>query len=180
MTYDIVTYGCPVLRKKAVLVQMITQEIRQLAADMLESMYASKGLGLAAEQIGATWAVCVIDVPTPQEPEHPDHANDGIPMPLVMINPEISEHEGEQVGQEGCLSFPEIFVTVKRHWRVTCRYMDLDGNLQTVNAVGLLSRAIQHELDHLNGVLLVDRMGPVQKVAHSGQLKRLKASSTGG
>jgi peptide deformylase len=95
-------------------------------------------------------------------------------MPVVMINPRIVEEEGQQSGQEGCLSFPEIFVGVKRAAKVTAAFMNLEGREEKVLAQGLFARAIQHELDHLNGVLLVDRMSPVQKVANAGKLKRLK------
>lgn len=95
-------------------------------------------------------------------------------MPLVLINPKIVESEGEQVGQEGCLSFPGIYINVKRFEKVSVQFLDLEGNLQMQEATGLLSRAVQHELDHLEGVLLVDRMSPVQKVANAGKLKRLK------
>jgi peptide deformylase len=129
-------------------------------------MYAENGVGLAAEQIGRTEAICVIDVPADQAC--------GVKMPLVLINPVIVASEGEQVGQEGCLSFPDVYINVRRAERVEATYLDSEGNKQTVEATGLLSRAIQHELDHLNGVLLVDHMSPVQKVANAGKLKRLK------
>ena len=95
-------------------------------------------------------------------------------MPLVMINPQITESDGEQQSQEGCLSFPGLYVKVKRASQVTAEYTDLDDKKQVVSPDGLLSRAIQHEMDHLNGKLLVDHMSTVQKVANAGKLKRLK------
>jgi len=162
----IVKYGCEALRVKAKPVTAVDASVRRLVSDMLATMYAENGVGLAAEQIGRTEAVCVIDVPI-------EHAC-GVKMPLVMVNPDIIEMEGQQTGQEGCLSFPEIYVNVKRAERIRATYMDVDGNPQTVEAKGLLSRAVQHEHDHLNGVLLVDHMSPVQKVANAGKLKRLK------
>lgn len=162
----IVKYGSPVLRERAVPVAAVDESVRTLVGDMLASMYAGNGVGLASEQIGRTEAVCVIDVPAEQA--------SGVRMPLVLINPRIVEAEGEQVGQEGCLSFPDIYVNVRRSERVKAVYLDMDGVAQTVDATGLLSRAIQHELDHLNGVLLVDHMSPVQKVANAGKLKRMK------
>lgn len=178
MSYKIVIYGEPVLRAKATPVTAVTDDIRTLARDMLETMYAARGLGLAAEQVGRTEALCVIDVPQKQDlsldsnlPNNPDVA-----MPLVLINPEIVASVGEQVGQEGCLSFPEIFATVKRAAEVTVRFMDLESHSQTVIARGLLARAVQHELDHLSGVLLVDRMSRIQKIAVGGRLKRLKSA----
>ncbi len=162
----IVKYGSPVLREKASSVAVVDEAVRALVRDMLASMYAENGVGLAAEQIGRTEAVCVIDVPAEQAC--------GVRMPLVLINPRIVEAEGAQVGQEGCLSFPDVYINVRRAERVKATFLDTDGNAQTVDATGLLSRAIQHELDHLNGVLLVDHMSPVQKVANAGKLKRLK------
>ncbi|MDA0578166.1 MAG: peptide deformylase, partial [Verrucomicrobia bacterium] len=122
-----------------------------------------------------TEAMFVIDTqgPSPRadrdpEPEPP------IPMPAVMINPRIETAEGEQVGNEGCLSFPEIYAKIRRAAKVRVTYMDLDGKTQSADVEGLLARAVQHELDHLNGVLFVDRMSVAQKVAIAGKLKRLK------
>ncbi len=156
-------------------VEKVTEGIRRLVRDMLQTMYANHGAGLAAEQIGRTESVCVIDVSYAREGVPPSKVeNADIPMPLVMLNPEIVGMEGEQVGQEGCLSFPDIFVNLKRAAAVTARYTDLDGQPHEIRAVGLLARAIQHELDHLDGVLLVDRMSHMQKLAVSGRLKRLK------
>lgn len=163
---NIVKYGADVLRDKAEPVEAVTEGIRTLVRDMLESMYKADGVGLAAEQIGRKEAICVIDVPK-------ENAC-GVEMPLVLINPVIRELEGEQCGQEGCLSFPGIYVNIKRAERSIVDYMDIEGKDATVEATGLLSRALQHEIDHLHGVLLVDKMTPVQKVAHAGKLKRLK------
>lgn len=169
-----VIYGNEVLRQKAVPVAQITDSVRQLVGDMLESMYAAKGVGLAAEQVGRTEAVCVIDVPRDAEKESCREANAAITMPLVLINPEILATEGKQRNEEGCLSFPEIGAPITRADKVTVTYLDLDGKRQTTTARGLLSRAIQHETDHLDGVLLVDRMSPMQKMSVAGQLKRLQ------
>jgi len=164
---NIVKYGADVLRQKAVPVPVVDAGIRALVQDMLASMYAAEGVGLAAEQIGRTEAVLVIDVPKEDAC--------GVPMPLVVINPVIRSLEGEQCGQEGCLSFPGIYVQVKRAERAVVDYLDIEGHPATVDATGLLARALQHEVDHLNGVLLVDKMTAVQKVAHAGKLKRMKA-----
>jgi peptide deformylase len=175
----IVTFGHDVLRQKATPVPEVNEDVRQLVRDMLESMYAAKGLGLAAEQIGRTESVCVIDVPKEAEKEECREENAAIPMPLILINPEITATQGRQRNEEGCLSFPEIGAPITRADRVTVSFTDLDGNRQTLSARGLLSRAIQHETDHLNGVLLVDRMSPLQRMSVSGQLKRLqKAAQT--
>ena len=137
-------------------------------------MYAAKGVGLAAEQVGRTESVCVIDVPREAEKEACREENAAIAMPLVLINPEINATEGKQRNEEGCLSFPEIGAPITRADKVTVTYTDLNGVRQTVSARGLLSRAIQHEVDHLNGILLVDKMSPMQKMSVAGQLRRLQ------
>ena len=179
MRYRVETYGAEILREKATPVERVDDSIGELVSDMIETMYASNGLGLAAEQIGRTEAICVIDDSPARDPENPDKTGSEppVPMPLVMINPVIKELEGEHVADEGCLSFPEIFVQVTRAWEVTVSYRTLDGDEATVKAHGLLSRAIQHEVDHLNGVLLVDKMSQIQKIAIAGKLKRLKKQS---
>jgi peptide deformylase len=170
----VVKYGNEVLRQKAVPVAEVTEEIRRLVGDMLESMYAAKGVGLAAEQVGRTERVCVIDVPRDAEKEACREENAAVSMPLVLINPEITAAEGKQRNEEGCLSFPEIGAPITRADKVTVAYIGLDGKRQSATARGLLSRAIQHEVDHLDGVLLVDRMSAMQKMSVAGQLKRLQ------
>ncbi len=180
MIHPVVTFGYEVLRQKATPVAAVSDAIRLLVQDMLESMYASKGVGLAAEQIGRTERICVIDVPRDAEKEDCRVANAAIPMPLVLINPEILASEGKQRNEEGCLSFPEISAPITRANQVTVTFLDLSGTRQTVTARGLLSRAIQHETDHLDGVLLVDKMSPMQKLSVSGQLKRLQKQAQEG
>jgi len=176
---DIVKYGDDALRQKSIPVEKVDDSIRRLAEEMLETMHASEGIGLAAEQVGRTESIFVIDIPRDRaEAENVPDENAGIEMPMVLINPEILSSEGTQVGAEGCLSFPGIFVDIKRAERVSVRYTDLESRDVTAEATGLLARAIQHEMDHLNGVLLVDRMSPVQKVALAGKLKRLKRGLT--
>jgi peptide deformylase len=179
VNYDILTYGRQELRAKSVPVDTIDESVKELAADMLRTMKENNGLGLAAAQVGRPEAMCVIDV-SPVECEPTDEEEEGgvrIPMPLIMINPEIVESEGKMVGTEGCLSFPEIFASVERAAEVTVDFIDLDSTKQTVHADGLLARAIQHEVDHLSGVLLVDRMSFVQKTAMAGRLKRMAKES---
>jgi peptide deformylase len=175
--YKIITYGNPALRKKATPIKSVDAAIRKLAKDMLDTMYASKGVGLAAQQVGRTEAICVIDVP-PQRvegsPGSASAANDEVPMPLIMINPQIEATVGLQTGDEGCLSFPEIFVRIKRAEEVTVSFLNLHNKAETARLMGLAARAVQHELDHLKGVLLVDRMSVVQKIGVAGKLKRLK------
>ncbi len=176
MDYDILTYGNKLLRRKATPVEEVSDEVHALVRDMLRAMYAADGLGLAAAQVGRPEAICVIDIPPVRDEETgaPRRENPDVRMPLVLVNPRIVERDGEQIGSEGCLSFPGIFVSVKRADSVTVEFLDMENGLQTVRASGLLARAIQHELDHLDGVLLVDRMSPVQKVAVAGKLKKLR------
>ncbi len=174
MIYDIVMYGNPVLREKAARISEVDDEIRRLAVDMIDTMRAYHGIGLAAEQIGRTESICVVDI-SPDEASQREMPAlpDSVPMPLVLINPVIVGAEGEETGQEGCLSFPEIFVDINRPERISVNYVDLDNRPASLEADGLLARAIQHEVDHLNGKLIVDRMSPAKKVASSGKLKRM-------
>jgi peptide deformylase len=174
MVQKIVCYGEEPLRAKAVPVTQITPEIRQLVADMVETMKAARGVGLAAEQVGRQEAVCVIDVPADAEKPECAAFNAPVAMPLIMLNPEVSEPRGKQRDEEGCLSFPEISVPVTRASQVTATYTDLDGARRTITVQGLLARAIQHECDHLHGVLLVDRMSTLQRMSVAGQLRRLR------
>ncbi len=175
MSLAICNYGNPILRKKAEEVTEITGQLHELAKEMLETMYEERGVGLAAEQVGRTERMFVIDIPPESDVgDDGQRENPDVAMPMVLINPKITAHsEDVQIGPEGCLSFPEIFANVERWYEVDAEYMDLDGHMQKVHAKGLLSRAIQHELDHLDGILLVDRMSHVKKVALGGKLKRL-------
>ena len=175
MSLPICTYGNPILRKNAVEVMAVNDDIKALAKEMFETMYAEKGVGLAAEQVGRTERLFVVDIPAESDVgDDGVRENPGVQMPLVFINPRITGHtEDVQVGPEGCLSFPDIFANVERWYEVDATYTDLDGIPQTIHAKGLLARAIQHELDHLDGILLVDRMSHVKKVALGGKLKRL-------
>ncbi len=176
MSLPICTYGNPVLRKKAEPVAEINDDIRALAKEMFETMYKEQGVGLAAEQVGRTERMFIVDIPVASDTDDAsgERENPEIEMPLVFINPEITGHSEEiQIGQEGCLSFPGVFATVERWYEVDAEYTDLEGCRKTIHAKGLLARAIQHELDHLDGILLVDRMSPVKKVAIGGKLKRL-------
>lgn len=175
MSLPICTYGNPILRKKAVEVTTFGEEIRALAKEMFETMYKERGLGLAAEQVGRTERIFVVDIPPDSDMgDDGQRENPAIPMPLVFINPRITAHSDDiQCGPEGCLSFPDIFTNVDRWYEVDAEYTDLDGIPRIIHAKGLLARAIQHELDHLDGILLIDRMSPVKRVALSGKLKRL-------
>ncbi|MDR2849370.1 MAG: peptide deformylase, partial [Verrucomicrobiota bacterium] len=127
MILPVVKYGDEVLRQKALPVVDVTDDVKKLVRDMLETMYAAKGVGLAAEQVGRTESVCVIDVPREAEKEACREENAAIAMPLVLINPEIIASEGKQRNEEGCLSFPEIGAPITRADKVTVTYLGLDG-----------------------------------------------------
>lgn len=175
MSLPICTYGNPVLRQKAIEVMSVNDDIRTLVKEMFETMHEEQGVGLAAEQVGRTERVFIVDIsPEGDVGEDGQRDNPTVEMPLVCINPKITGHTDDvQVGPEGCLSFPDIFANVERWYEVDATYTDLKGLPQTIHAKGLLSRAIQHESDHLDGVLLVDRMSAVKKATMAGKLKRL-------
>lgn len=141
------------LRQKALRVEQITPEIRALVEDMAETMYAAPGVGLAATQIGEAHRIFIIDIAAEDEPSNL----------MVFINPEIVENAGDQTGPEGCLSFPGITEEIKRAARVRVRAIDKNGKPFDLTAEGLLSVAIQHEHDHLEGVLMIDKMGVLKK-----------------
>lgn len=178
MTLPITKYGNPVLREKGKPIESITPEIKELISNMLETMYQARGVGLAGHQVGVALRLCVIDVPSEIEKETSREENSKIKMPLVMMNPKITAREGSQRNEEGCLSFPNIGAQVTRANRVTATFMNRKGEMQTITASGLLARAIQHELDHLDGILFVDKFSTLQKMACSGQLKRLQKANS--
>ena len=173
MLLPICKYGNEVLRERATPVGFVDENIQKLAADMLDTMYAAKGVGLAAEQVGRTERLCVIDIPPDCEKEQYRERNAAISMPLVLINPEILSSEGEQRGDEGCLSFPGIGAKVTRAETVTVTYLDLQSQRQTITVSGLLARCVQHELDHLDGVVFIDKLSSVQKLTIASKLKKL-------
>ena len=142
--YSIVTKEDKLLRKTSKAVPEVTDNVRKLLDNMLETMYASNGVGLAAPQIGILKRVFVVDI-----------GPDG-PGPLKLINPEIIERSGYQVGPEGCLSCPGIYGEVKRSMNIKMKALNTDGEEIIIEASGFLARALQHELDHLDGILFID------------------------
>lgn len=163
MILKVVKYGEPVLRKKGAKIEAITPEIKKLIADMFDTMYASKGVGLAAQQIGQALQLTVIDVRGVTD--RPSTLEvDGKPadveefMPLVLINPELATVGEPVAGPEGCLSFPEVFAEITRPQFVDVKALNEKGKPIEFRAGGLLGRAIQHEWDHLHGILFIDRM----------------------
>lgn len=176
MTLDIKIYGEPVLREKFRKVERFDADLRRLAADMLDTMRRAEGIGLAAQQIGDTRAIFVLDVgPKGDRGEDGIRLNPDLPMPLIAVNPEIVEGSRRKtVCEEGCLSFPDIRAAIERPAEIVLRWQDLDGTRHEQRLRGLVARAAQHEFDHLNGVLLVDRMSPVKRIALRGALRRLR------
>jgi peptide deformylase len=175
---EIVKFGHPALREKGKCIDRVTPEIRQLAADMIETMRAADGVGLAAQQVGRPIMVTVIDVSMSELPSQlliDDQPQDiKSRMPLVLVNPHLSHFEGEQVGSEGCLSIPEINADIRRAEKVHVRAQTLDGDQIAFDCTGLLARAAQHEVDHLNGILFVDRMDAATRTSFAGKLKKMQ------
>ena len=170
MELRIYKYGEKVLREKARPVAFVDDRLRALADDMVETMHASKGVGLAAEQVGHTERLCVIDIPEGCEDEEAEAFNAPIAMPLKLFNPEIVAQEGSQRDKEGCLSFPNVGGSLTRAAQVVCQYLDEQNRPQTITARGVLARALQHEIDHLNGILYIDHMSAVERLAYAAKL----------
>jgi peptide deformylase len=181
----IVQYGDPILRAKGKQIEKIDDHIRELAANMIETMHAANGIGLAAQQVGEALQLTVLDVS--QIEDRPStlkvNGKDVDPtasMPLVLINPEIELGSETEIGTEGCLSFPEITGQIERAESTMARAQNLEGDKIEIVASGLLARAIQHEVDHLNGILFIDRMNSAAKAALSSRLKRLQKQTKRG
>ena len=175
-------YGHPVLREKGKAVETFDSELKHLVSDMIETMYAEEGIGLAAQQIGIAQQICVVDVRPPKESEiHFNYSYDGkstplnLFMPLAIINPELEIIDAtENLYQEGCLSFPNILGNVSRAIAIRCKFQDPDGNCHLLEADGLLARCIQHEVDHLNGILFIDMMEKKDLQKNLIRIKQLK------
>ena len=146
------TYPDKVLRNVAKQVTQVTDDVRQVCIDMVETMCSARGVGLAANQIGIS--LRIITVETAPEKQS---------APLVIINPEIMDLQGEETAEEGCLSLPGFYEVVKRGMKATVRGSNLEGKEVSIECEGLLARACQHELDHLNGILFIDHLSPVKK-----------------
>ena len=185
MTLSILQYGDPILRTKGQPIQKIDERIRELAANMVETMHAANGVGLAAQQVGEALQLTVLDVS--QVEDRPStmrlsgtDVDPKISMPLVLINPEIKLGGESEIGTEACLSFPEITGEIERATSIVARAQTLEGDKIEIEASGLLARAIQHEVDHLNGILFIDRMNSAAKAALSSRLKRLQKQTKRG
>ena len=185
MRLSILQYGDPILRAKGKHFEKIDNRIRELAQNMIETMHAANGVGLAAPQVGESLQLTVLDVS--QVEDRPstmklngENTDPQSAMPLVLINPEINLGSETEMGTEGCLSFPEITGEIERAKSVTVRAQNLDGEAIEIEATGFLARAIQHEVDHLNGILFIDRMSSAAKTSLSSKLKRLQKETQRG
>jgi len=168
---EIKKFPDPVLRKKTDAVGAIDENLCRLIDDMVETMRAAPGVGLAANQVGVPLQVAVIDIGA--------HEDEGTKHPLVvLINPEILSQEGTVVAEEGCLSVPDFTEKVKRAARVKVRAKDRAGKIFELEADGLMAKALQHEIDHLNGILFIDRLSPIKKSIFRRRLKKALAETT--
>ncbi len=157
-------YGDPVLRRKAEPVDRFDEELLNLVDDMIDTMEAAEGIGLAAPQVGVSKAVCVVNMHYIQE---------GTP-PQAFVNPEILEEFGENVSmEEGCLSIPGIAEEVTRKKGIRIRYQDLEGNVHETQCTDMLARVLQHEVDHLHGIFFTDRLGPMKRKLLAKKLKAI-------
>ncbi|MBP1767930.1 MAG: formylmethionine deformylase [Candidatus Aminicenantes bacterium] len=164
----IVTFGHPVLERTAEPVPEIDQEIRDLARDMVLTMHAAPGIGLAAPQVAVSKRVITVDLSVG---ENPDEV-------IILVNPSLLKAEGEEVFEEGCLSVPGIHENVKRPARVVVRGLDLEGKEKVIEADGTLARVFCHEIDHINGRLFIEKLSPLKKALVKKKLR--KNQETGG
>lgn len=182
MVLPVVKYGTPVLRQKGARVDQVTPAIEKLVADMLDTMYAYKGIGLAAQQVGVPVQVTVLDVSAVADRPSSLELN-GTPtdvasfMPLVLLNPQITAVGQPVAGPEGCLSFPEIYGEITRPDVVDVSALDGEGQPIQFRCGGLLARAVQHETDHLHGILFIDRMDRKTKEELRPELEDLQAET---
>ena len=182
MILEVIKYGNPVLRQKGARIEALTPETTQLIADMFETMYVTKGIGLAAQQVGKTLQLTVLDLRGVED--RPSTLElDGKPadvdafMPLVLINPEIKPLNDPVAGPEGCLSFPELYGDVVRPESIEVKALNEKGEAIVFRCGGLLARAVQHEADHLNGILFIDRMDRKSKAEIRDELDMLQAET---
>ncbi|MFA5057053.1 MAG: peptide deformylase [Opitutaceae bacterium] len=179
MLLRIVHFNEPVLRKKGDKITVFDADLTRLAEDMLETMHEARGIGLAAQQVGRAIQLCVVDL-REAEAEYTWRLDGTKPpkelfMPLALVNPQVkAEAKPTTVADEGCLSFPEIRGDVERPDRITVTYQDLQGHAHTLDCTGWLARCIQHEVDHLNGVLFIDLMDKPTLARLEPALKALK------
>ena len=182
MVLPLLKYGHPVLRQKGARIERVTAEVKQLIEDMLETMRAARGVGLAAQQVGHAIQLTVIDVR--EVTDRPSTLDlDGQPadvdahMPMILVNPEVKPLSAPVEGPEGCLSFPEMYADISRPESVEVTALNEKGKRVTFRCGGLLARAVQHETDHLHGILFIDRMTTQKKQELKPELDALQAAT---
>ena len=161
---EVKLHGCETLKNIAEPVSEVTPDLKSFISDMIFTMYENDGVGIAAPQVGLSKRIFICDY---------DYSKSKKKNPQVIINPEFIEFSGEQTSEEGCLSFPNIFVEVVRFKNVKMKYFDIDMKEKVIEADDVYATILQHELDHLNGVVLVNKMSPIKKMATSFKLNRL-------
>lgn len=170
MALPILKYPNPILAQKAQEIEEITPEIRKLAHEMAETMYENRGIGLAAPQVGQCCRLIAVDVSGPEERSEL----------MFLVNPVVVSREGEIEDEEGCLSVVQFRAKVKRAEKVVVKARDLDGNEVEIPAEGLLAVCLQHEIDHLDGVLFIDRISRLKRALYEGKVKKwMKSKSQG-
>lgn len=178
-------YGDPALRLKGKPVTEVDRRIRELADNMLETMRAANGIGLAAQQVGEAVQLTVLDISAVEDRPstmawNGREVNPNDHMPLIILNPQVETGPEKEIASEGCLSFPEISADIERAGWAKVEARTLDGEQVEIEATGLLARALQHEIDHLNGILFIDRMSSAAKASLSSKLKRLQRETQRG
>ena len=168
MVLKIVKYPEPVLEQPGEPVTEFDADLRKFVADMFETMYASQGIGLAAQQVGVAKRITVIDLSQGKDPA----------QKLALINPEVISHEGRQYEEEGCLSFPDIREKVSRSAKVRVRAQDENGKWFELDGEELLARAFQHEIDHLDGILFIFRMSPLKRNLSLRKIRKMQREGT--
>lgn len=173
---EVLKFPDPRLRKKCLPVKSVTPELKKLGEDMLETMYSFKGIGLAAAQVGQQVRLLVMDTRPREEgrykPEEMTELERAVKQPLVIFNPEIIRKEGTTTYDEGCLSVPTFYETVTRYNLVEVRGLDIDGNPIQFTTDGLLAICVQHEIDHLDGKLFIDRLSPIKSMRIKNRIKK--------
>lgn len=162
---EIIEYPEPLLRLRACEVEVFDQRLKTLIEDMAETMYDAPGIGLAAPQVAQSIRLIVVDTTVPGEEQ----------QYMALVNPEIIEHEGKQIDEEGCLSVPELTAQVKRFRQVRVRYRDPDGNKQEIAAEERFAVVLQHEIDHLDGILFIDHLTPLKRNLYKKKRRKMLA-----
>lgn len=159
----ILEFPHPVLRQKAKAISVFNEELKDMVADMTETMYDAPGIGLAAPQIGESIQLIVVDVAKLEAEQ----------QVLVMINPRIISQEGSQVDEEGCLSVIDLTANVKRFQKITVTYQDLDGNLLEISTEDRFAVVLQHEIDHLHGILFIDHLSALKRTLYKKKVQKM-------